>query len=163
MSTYTRPTFVDGDVVKDLLEDKSKVPGKDYLVIDVRDSDYIGGHIRGSVNIPSQELPEKLPTLIEEYKAVPQLIFHCALSQVRGPKAANRWAEVLAARDGASAAAAAEVAATERAAVEAANKGPLTQQVNILRGGFGEWQRQYKNDKNLVEDYEPEYWIEDQY
>ncbi|KAK3836957.1 MAG: Rhodanese-like protein [Linnemannia elongata] len=160
MSTYTRPTFVDGDVVKDLLEDKSKVPGKDYLIIDVRDSDYIGGHIRGSVNIPSQDLRDQLPTLIEEYKAVPQLIFHCALSQVRGPKAANRWAEALAARDDA---AAADVAATERAAVEAANKGPLTQHVNILRGGFGEWQRQYKNDKNLVEDYVPDYWIEDQY
>ncbi|KAH7031791.1 Rhodanese-like domain-containing protein, partial [Linnemannia elongata] len=126
-----------------LLEDKSKVPGKDYLVIDVRDSDYIGGHIRGSVNIPAHEIPEKLPTLIEEYKDVPQLIFHCALSQVRGPKAANRWAEALAA---------------QRAAVEAANKGSLTQQVNILRGGFGEWQKQYKDDKNLVEEYVAEYW-----
>ncbi|KAF9136716.1 hypothetical protein BGX30_010930 [Mortierella sp. GBA39] len=160
MSTYTRPAFVDGAVVKDILEDKSKVPGKDYLIIDVRDSDYIGGHIRGSVNIPAHDIRENLPTLIEEYKAVPQLIFHCALSQVRGPKAANRWAEALAARDDA---AAADVAATERAAVEAANKGPLTQQVNILRGGFGEWQRQYKNDKNLVEDYVADYWIDDQY
>ncbi|KAK5808828.1 Rhodanese-like domain-containing protein, partial [Linnemannia elongata] len=118
-----------------LLEDKSKVPGKDYLVIDVRDSDYIGGHIRGSVNIPAHEIPEKLPTLIEEYKDVPQLIFHCALSQVRGPKAANRWAEALAARDDADAA-----------------------DVNILRGGFGEWQKQYKDDKNLVEEYVAEYW-----
>ncbi|KAG0283215.1 hypothetical protein BGZ96_012409 [Linnemannia gamsii] len=159
MSTYTRPTFVDGNVVKDLLEDKSKVPGKDYLIIDVRDSDYAGGHIRGSVNIPSSELPEKLPTLIEEHKDVPQLFFHCAMSQIRGPKAANRWADALAARDEA----AAEVVATERAAVEAANKGTLKQQVNILRGGFGEWQRLYKDDKNLVEDYEAEYWIEDQY
>src|SRR5690242_2406445 len=44
MATHTRPTFVDGHVVKDLLEDKSKVPGKDYLVIDVRDSDYIVSH-----------------------------------------------------------------------------------------------------------------------
>ncbi|KAG0302008.1 hypothetical protein BGZ97_002523, partial [Linnemannia gamsii] len=118
-----------------------------------------GGHIRGSVNIPAHELPEKLPTLIDEYKAVPQLFFHCALSQVRGPKAANRWTEALAAREEA----ASQVTATERAAVEASNNGRLTQQVNILRGGFGEWQRLYKDDKNLVEDYVAEYWIEDQY
>ncbi|KAG0378902.1 hypothetical protein BGX24_002457 [Mortierella sp. AD032] len=156
MSTYTRPTFVDGDVVKELLEDKSKVPGKDYLIVDVRDSDYIGGHIRGSVNIPSHDLPERLPTLIEEYKQVPQLIFHCALSQVRGPKAANRWAEALAARDETE-------LATEAAAVEAAKKSPLTQQVNVLRGGFGEWQRKHKDDKNLVVDYQAEYWVDDEY
>ncbi|KAK3847828.1 MAG: Rhodanese-like domain-containing protein [Linnemannia gamsii] len=149
MSTYTRPTFVDGDVVKELLEDKSKVPGKDYLIVD-------GGHIRGSVNIPSHDLPERLPTLIEEYKQVPQLIFHCALSQVRGPKAANRWAEALAARDETE-------LATEAAAVEAAKKSPLTQQVNVLRGGFGEWQRKHKDDKNLVVDYQAEYWVDDEY
>ncbi|KAF9129649.1 hypothetical protein BGW39_003974 [Mortierella sp. 14UC] len=156
MSTYKAPTFVDGNVVKELLEDKSKVPGKDYLIVDVRDSDYIGGHIRGSVNIPAHELPEKIPTLIEEYKAVPQLIFHCALSQARGPKAAKRWAEALAARNEAE-------LATEAAAVEAAKESLLTQQVNILRGGFGDWQRKHKDDKNLVVEYEAEYWVEDQY
>ncbi|KAF9925393.1 hypothetical protein FBU30_004807 [Linnemannia zychae] len=154
MSTYKRPEYIDGEVVKELLEDKSKVSGKDYLIIDVRDSDYVGGHIRGSVNIPSKELPERLPTLIESYKEIPQLIFHCALSQVRGPKAANRWAEAIAARD---------EALTEAAAIEAANKSPLAQRVNILRGGFGEWQRKHKDNKELVVDYEAEYWIEDQY
>ncbi|KAF9099115.1 hypothetical protein BGX29_007289 [Mortierella sp. GBA35] len=159
MSTYTQPTFVDSEVVRTLLEDKTKVAGKDYLVIDVRDVDYIGGHIRGSVNIPSSELPDKLPELIEEYKEVPQLFFHCALSQVRGPKAANRWAQALAARDEDEAV----EAATEAAAVEAANRGPLAQKVNILRGGFGEWQRKHKDDKNLVVDYDAQYWVEDQF
>lgn len=35
------PAYVDSDVVKALVEDKSKVPGKDYLIIDVRDDDYM--------------------------------------------------------------------------------------------------------------------------
>ncbi|KAI8596421.1 hypothetical protein EDD21DRAFT_312160, partial [Dissophora ornata] len=99
-----------------------------------------GGHIPGSVNIPSKELPDQLPTLIEQYKQVPELFFHCALSQVRGPKAARRWSEALEYRDSAR---------------------PLSQKVNILRGGFDEWQRKHKDNKTLVEAYEAEYWSGD--
>ncbi|KAG0054151.1 hypothetical protein BGZ83_011847 [Gryganskiella cystojenkinii] len=142
MSNYQQPAYVDSKVLKILLEDKSKVPGRDYLVVDVRDSDYIGGHIPGGINIPSSELRDRLPTLIEEHKDVPQLFFHCALSQVRGPKAARRWSEALAAK-------------TEEAGL--AQNPAVHQQVNILRGGFGDWQRLYKNDKNLVVDYIAEY------
>lgn len=36
-----QPVYVDSEVVKTLIEDKSKIPGKDYLVIDVRDDDYV--------------------------------------------------------------------------------------------------------------------------
>ncbi|KAI1314824.1 hypothetical protein EDD11_001649 [Mortierella claussenii] len=154
MSTHQEPTYVNSEVLKALLEDKSKVAGKDYLVIDVRDEDRIGGHIPGSINIPSRELPDQLPQLIEEYKHVPELFFHCALSQVRGPKAARRWSEAVADRD-------ARLETTEKAAVEAANRGPLSQKINILRGGFGNWQRLHKDNKNLVEAYEAEYWTED--
>ncbi|KAF9567454.1 hypothetical protein EC968_003255 [Mortierella alpina] len=153
-----QPEFVDSDVVKAFVEDKTKVPGKDYLIVDVRDDDYVGGHIPGSLNVPSKKLPEELPVLIEEYKAVPQLFFHCALSQVRGPKAARRWSEALAQRDTQLEEAEAK---TEAAAVEAANKGPLSQKVSILRGGFGDWQAKYKDNKILVEDYEEQYWTED--
>ncbi|KAF9982539.1 hypothetical protein BGZ75_005982 [Mortierella antarctica] len=158
MATHQQPEFVDSDVVKAFVEDKTKVPGKDYLIVDVRDDDYVGGHIPGSLNVPSRELPDKLPVLIEEYKEVPQLFFHCALSQVRGPKAARRWSEALAERDTKLEEAEAK---TEAAAVEAANKGPLSQKVNILRGGFGDWQAKYKDNKTLVEDYEEQYWTED--
>ncbi|KAF9898648.1 hypothetical protein BX616_003772 [Lobosporangium transversale] len=152
-STHQKPEFVEQEALKTLLEDKTKVPGKDYLVIDVRDEDRIGGHIPGSVNIPSKQLPDRLPQLVEEYKDVPTLFFHCALSQVRGPKAANRWSEALAERD-------AKLTATEAAAVEAANRAPITQKVNILRGGFGEWQLKHKDNKDLVEAYEAEYWVD---
>ncbi|KAF9113874.1 hypothetical protein BGX27_000630 [Mortierella sp. AM989] len=140
MSDQQQPTYIDSEVLKALVEDKSKVPGKDYLVIDVRDDDRVGGHIPGSVNIPSKELPDRLPTLIGEYQHVPELFFHCALSQVRGPKAARRWSDAL-----------------------LASQGAYPQKINILRGGFGDWQRKYKDDKILVEAYEEEYWTEDYY
>ncbi|KAG0093838.1 hypothetical protein BGZ93_006586 [Podila epicladia] len=138
-----KPTYVDSPVLEELLKDKTKVPRKDYLIIDVRDADYIGGHIPGCLNIPAHDLPDKLPELIEEYKDVPQLFFHCALSQVRGPKAANRWSQAVA------------------LAAETATTSAPAQKINILRGGFGEWQRKHKDNKELVEDYEEEYWAEE--
>lgn len=37
---------------------------------------------------------DRVNELIEKYKAVPQVYFHCALSQQRGPKAARIYNEV---------------------------------------------------------------------
>ncbi|KAF9169349.1 hypothetical protein BGX21_010151 [Mortierella sp. AD011] len=144
MSSHQQLTYVEPEILKVIIQDKSKIPGKDYIVIDVRDEDRVGGHIPGSVNIPSKELPDRLPILIEQYQQVPELYFHCALSQARGPKAARRWSNALVER-------------------EETGQGAISQNVRVLRGGFGEWQRKYKDDKNLVEAYEAEYWTEDYY
>jgi hypothetical protein len=71
------------------LQDLSKIiksgkrPGKDYLVVDVRDSDFIGGHITNCRNVPSATFSDRLDGLVRDTEAVPQVIFHCALSQVR--------------------------------------------------------------------------------
>lgn len=55
----------------------------DYLVVDVRDSDYEGGNIKGGINIPSEEFMLKLHQLIDDTQNVSKIIFHCALSQQR--------------------------------------------------------------------------------
>jgi rhodanese-related sulfurtransferase len=60
-------------------------------VIDVRDSDHIGGHIRGSKHVPSGSLDYRLPELVRELKDTKVVVFHCALSQQRGPGAALRY------------------------------------------------------------------------
>jgi rhodanese-related sulfurtransferase len=71
------------------LQDLSKIiksdkrPGKDYLVVDVRDSDFIGGHIPNCRNEPSETFLDTVDDLIRDTKDVPQVIFHCALSQAR--------------------------------------------------------------------------------
>lgn len=36
-----QPTYVDSHILEELVKDKTKVPRKDYLIIDVRDADYI--------------------------------------------------------------------------------------------------------------------------
>jgi rhodanese-related sulfurtransferase len=59
-------------------------------VVDVRDDDYEGGHIKGCVHSPSASLLSGgVDQLREKLKDTPVVVFHCALSQVRGPKAAR--------------------------------------------------------------------------
>lgn len=60
-----------------------KRPGEHYLVVDVRDSDFIGGNITNCRHAPSDTFLDNLDDLVREIKNVPQVIFHCALSQAR--------------------------------------------------------------------------------
>ena len=56
---------------------------KDYCVIDVRDDDWEGGNIKGAHNAPSSQFYVQVHDLVQKTKAVPTVVFHCALSQVR--------------------------------------------------------------------------------
>ena len=67
----------------------SKTPLKDYIVIDVRDDDYRGGNIKGARNSPSALFHANVDELVKSTKDVPTVVFHCMLSQQRGPKAAQ--------------------------------------------------------------------------
>ncbi|EIE86509.1 hypothetical protein RO3G_11220 [Rhizopus delemar RA 99-880] len=78
------PTYAEPEEVMALVRDPSKHAGKDYIVIDVRGDDYIGGHVPGSVNVPAGRMYDEVNELIEKYSQVPTIYFHCALSQVRG-------------------------------------------------------------------------------
>jgi len=58
---------------------------KSFQIVDVRDDDYIGGHIPGTLNVPSRQFSSRVEDLIEELKGHDAVIFTCALSQQRGP------------------------------------------------------------------------------
>ncbi|KAG9238942.1 hypothetical protein BJ875DRAFT_449460 [Amylocarpus encephaloides] len=60
-------------------------------VVDVRDDDHIGGHIRSSLHVPSSTHSHALPSLVHRLRSKPVVVFHCALSQQRGPKAALQY------------------------------------------------------------------------
>ncbi|KAL3825859.1 hypothetical protein ACJIZ3_021888 [Penstemon smallii] len=67
------------------------------VIVDVRDDERsYDGHIAGSLHFASDTFLDKLPTLIESAKGKDTLVFHCALSQVRGPKCARKFADYLA-------------------------------------------------------------------
>ncbi|KAN0139836.1 Rhodanese-like domain containing protein [Lactarius tabidus] len=115
----------------------NKLPRKDYLVVDVRDADFIGGHIPNCLNSPSATFADKLDDLIRDTKDVPQVIFHCALSQLRGPKAARQYFN-------------------RRNKLRDDNDTP--QEVLILSGGFTEFQERFKDDPQLVENWSKDIW-----
>lgn len=107
--------------------DRAKV-----LVLDVRDDDFAGGHIRGCVNLPSEEFDDKsMDALIQGQLQgsgeVETVVVHCYLSQVRGPHCAQRLA--------------ARLAALGRGRPE----------VCVLSNGWKGFARQYSDDPDLCE------------
>ena len=71
---------------------QSSAASPTLAVVDVRDKDYIGGHIRGCLHAPSSSLDHKAPELARTLADKKIVVFHCMLSQQRGPSAALRYA-----------------------------------------------------------------------
>ncbi|KNE55504.1 hypothetical protein AMAG_01392 [Allomyces macrogynus ATCC 38327] len=127
-----------------MLRSPALVPGKDYLVVDVRDDDFEGGNIPGALHLPSHQLSspytfDARPHL-DQFMTIPKLIFHCAMSQQRGPKAAMLIGRLLT-----------EDAATATTAMP---------ELYVLRGGFAAWQSAYKTEPDLLENYNAKMWEE---
>ncbi|KAK4199227.1 Rhodanese-like domain-containing protein [Triangularia verruculosa] len=117
-------------------------------IVDVRDDDYIGGHIRGAVNFPSQTLDATLPTLIRKLEDKETVVFHCALSQQRGPSAALKY---LREKE--------RLAKLAQQPQEGEERKPAVEQkVYVLDKGFVGWQEVYGEDERLTEGYRKELW-----
>ncbi|KAK3903524.1 Rhodanese-like domain-containing protein [Staphylotrichum tortipilum] len=129
--------------------------GPSVAIIDVRDDDHIGGHIRGSQNVPSRTLDAMLPTLVRQLQDKETVVFHCALSQQRGPSAALRYIRER------ERIAAAEAARSEKTDAEGGGEGGKEvreQKVVVLDRGFVGWQEEYGTDERLTEGYRKELW-----
>lgn len=96
---------------------RSKCPG--LAIIDVRDDDYIGGHIVGCQNVPTNTHDYKMPELVRTLKDKDTVVFHCVLSQQRGPSSALKYLR-------------------EKERLHGAGEGK--QEVYVLDGGFLKWQ-----------------------
>ncbi|CAE7116087.1 unnamed protein product [Rhizoctonia solani] len=138
-STFSGPSFryISPTELSELMKSE-KEPMKDYAVVDVRDDDFLGGNIVGCVRAPSSKYLTTVDDLVSKTKDIPKMIFHCALSQQRGPKAARVYAETRNNR---------------------LNPGETpTQEIYVLRGGFTEFQSLFKDDPKLVEKWRKEVW-----
>jgi rhodanese-related sulfurtransferase len=116
-------------------------------IVDVRDSDHIGGNICGSQWVPVNQLDVKLPELIRTLKDKEKVVFHCMLSQQRGPKAALAYAR-----------AKQRVEEKEGEGSGGGEQGKTNQEICVLEGGFGSWQARYGEDERLTADYQPDVW-----
>lgn len=116
-------------------------------VIDVRDSDYIGGHIVNGINVPTHTHDYRMPELVRTLKDKDVVVFHCALSQQRGPSSALRYLrekerlQSVNSKVADPAMADASVEGVE-ADVTADGEGVVKngQTVYVLEGGFVKWQ-----------------------
>ncbi|KAL2311888.1 Dual specificity phosphatase ibp1 [Schizosaccharomyces pombe] len=128
MSTLS---YVSPDALKGwLMESPNEIS-----IIDVRDYDYEGERIPGSVRIPSDTFLASVDQHVDDLMKKRSLIVHCTYSQVRGPKAARVLSEILRNR------------ITE-------SKEKLFQNlptVYILHGGFSAWKRRYGGQQGLIE------------
>jgi len=183
MSTHTIatiPRLSATDLSKILLSstssnlDAQPTPAQDIAIVDVRDDDHIGGHIRTSIHAPSHTLDTKIPELVRKLQSKEVVVFHCALSQQRGPSAALRY---LRERDrllggvgqalkkdklrgdGAGDKGGEEDADGEWEDVdERKGEKEKEQKVYILERGFVGWQERFGEDSRLTEGYRKEIW-----
>ena len=96
--------------------------GRKLTIYDVRDEDFVMGNIPGCINVPAQVFTTTIPSPPTDV-----VVFHCALSQVRGPKCASYYSR-LTGKDS-----------------------------FVLSGGFVAWQSLYSNESNLVENHNKKY------
>ncbi|KFY22911.1 hypothetical protein V493_06236 [Pseudogymnoascus sp. VKM F-4281 (FW-2241)] len=151
-------------------------------VIDVRGEDHIGGHILSSMHVPSDTLDHAIPSLTRKLADKEIVIFHCALSQVRGPKAAAQYMRERDRLLGPQGAGRGEVGKTlvknkvqneateggaskdgewvdEETVDEKDEKSKLREQkVYVLDRGFEGWQEVYGKDERLTENWSEELW-----
>ncbi|SGZ49936.1 CIC11C00000005614 [Sungouiella intermedia] len=131
--------FVYSKTLRQWLGSGSPTGSGKLAIVDVRDSDYVGGHIKGCWHYPAGNFHETLPQLRQRLveNEIDDVVFHCALSQVRGPKSALRFLRSL----------------------ESANDSQLDlMKVWVLQGGFTSWQGHYGEDATVTEDYAKDLW-----
>ncbi|WPK22855.1 hypothetical protein PUMCH_000074 [Australozyma saopauloensis] len=134
--------FISPSTLRSWLARKSDPNHGRLAIVDVRDSDYFGGHIKGCYHYPAGNFHETLPELRQKLvdDKVQDVVFHCALSQVRGPKSALRFLRSIE-----------ELGAEEKKKFDGMN-------VCVLKGGFTSWQQEYGTDKEVTEDYVKDLW-----
>ncbi|AOA64651.1 Phosphatase [Komagataella phaffii CBS 7435] len=131
--------YLDSAQLYQWIKQNASSSGSKFLVVDVRDSDYVGGHIRGGLNVPSSTVKSQLEPLFNRLleNDVKDVVFHCALSQQRAPSSAMLFIRYLNQQNS-----------------------DLTKglKIWILKGGFVKWQEAYGEDDSVTEAYEKDIW-----
>ncbi|WVR05335.1 hypothetical protein IAU60_002349 [Kwoniella sp. DSM 27419] len=136
--SFTPPfTYLGAQQLADLLKARPAAELKEVVVVDVRDDDFVGGNIVAAVNSPSNTFHADVDGLVKKLQDVPKVVFHCALSQVRGPKAARIYAETRSQQLG--------------------QPNAPSQEIYVLRDGFSGFQSRYRDDPELIEKFNKAY------
>lgn len=108
---------------------------KDWLLVDVRRTDYEGGTVATSINFPAHTLFQTRATIFNMCKqaGVRRVLFYCGASNGRGPRCAS-WMQDYIKEIG----------------------GEAFMEAQVLKGGVKGWVKKYGGE--LMEYYEAPYW-----
>jgi rhodanese-related sulfurtransferase len=116
---------------------------EEVAIVDVRDDDYVGGHIIGSEHVSFDRFESRVHELVDKWirkqkKSI--IVFTCMHCEQRGPACAGIFANCL------------------------EKEGIKNIQIHVLSGGFQEWLKNFagksEQDK-YIEDFDPSQWIKD--
>ncbi|KAF2270722.1 hypothetical protein CC78DRAFT_550329 [Lojkania enalia] len=116
----------------------SSIASPDLLLIDVRRTDFEGGSIKGSLNLPAHSFYLNRAVLYDLCKraGVKQVAFYCGASNGRGPRCSGWFADYL------------------------AEKGDTIMQSLTLAGGIKGWVKGGENYIENMDAYEAKYWAQ---
>ncbi|KAF1932303.1 Rhodanese-like protein [Didymella exigua CBS 183.55] len=125
----TAPVITREDALKDLSSD-------DLLLVDVRRTDFEGGTIKGSLNLPAHSFYMNRAVLFDLCKraGVKKVAFYCGSSNGRGPRCSGWFADYI------------------------AEKGDDQIRALTLGGGIKGWVKAGESYTQQMEGFEPEYW-----
>ncbi|KAL5533944.1 hypothetical protein ACEPAG_404 [Sanghuangporus baumii] len=123
------PESITVEALVELIKTSSKTPGKDYIVVDVRRTDFENYAIPGAINFPAHSFYPTRAGVISVLSDIPLVIFHCqscGSPSSRGRKVAAYYQDVL------------------------NEKRITTSKALYLEGGIKGWTDKYKDDESLV-------------
>jgi len=111
---------------------------REFLLVDVRRTDWEGGTIKTSLNLPAQSFYQSRKTLLDlcDRASIEQVIFYCGSSSGRGPRCANWMKDYID-----------DIAKFGRRS---------SLQVLILKGGIKGWVKDFEG--SMVDGFEEKYW-----
>ncbi|GAA5829723.1 hypothetical protein JCM3766R1_001279 [Sporobolomyces carnicolor] len=80
--------------LREMMEEQKDVQ-RDFLVVDVRRTDFEDAFIQGAVNLPAHSFYPTLDSLVPILSSYKQVIFHCQSSSGRGPRTAGWYQDRL--------------------------------------------------------------------
>ncbi|OJJ67597.1 hypothetical protein ASPBRDRAFT_58702 [Aspergillus brasiliensis CBS 101740] len=115
-----------------------KQAGRDFILVDLRRTDFEGGTIRGSINLPAQSLYPAIPTLYSllSQSPVKEVVWYCGSSRGRGVRAASWFADYI------------EL------------QGETRLKSLVLEGGVKGWAAAGKEYTDLMDEYDASVWTE---
>ncbi|EHA55179.1 hypothetical protein MCOR27_007500 [Pyricularia oryzae] len=95
-----QPASLTREELLQMIKAADSVAKRDFVLVDLRRTDLVGGMIRGSINLPAQSLYPTIPALYSLFKAagLRKIVWFCSSSRGRGNRAAGWFSDYLADR-----------------------------------------------------------------